>query len=212
MTTIVRNVMGTTSTEPMFDPPSWMAMLRKAMDKNIPQGTILGQLCTIRKRPDGDMLNGRPAVRTINIRQLTGTRLFFCTDTRSGKAIDVSKGNSHGEICIYIPAERIQIRISGILTLDCDGDGAQQMWDSLTPRERLWWAWPSPAAPRAHPDEFNVVPPSEKPSCFCVATLIPDFVDETHLSSVPFDRFVYVRKCDPSNHNSEIWTKQSINP
>lgn len=193
--------------DPTF--PRWVSVLSEAMDDNDPKGTILGQLGTICERGDGWKLNKRPTVRNVNIRRLSGTRLSFCTDVRSGKICDATAGNPYAELCVYLPKNKIQLRLSGIISVDRAGSLPQQLWNSLTPPERLWWAWPPPGTPLS-PRAFNVSPPSDMPDTFCVATLTPDFVDECQFSEVPFRRFFH--SCTQSLSHEPKWTIQPVNP
>lgn len=192
--------------------PEWATRLRLALTSSPIPGTVLGQLATI--RASSSPLSGRPACRTVNIRKFDNNFLYFISDLRSGKAADIVSAEApFAEICCYFPEQRLQFRLSGKLTLLSRCYESNQVWNSLADRERVWWAWPTPVEPRSSDEQFDVSPPSEPPSHFCVCKLQPDHVDLLDLSTMPFLRYLY-----HSSHSDEEgpikmqWTVESVNP
>lgn len=202
--------------------PKWACDLQSALQKNTPAGTCLGQLATI--RAEGQSNAGRPSCRTVNMRQLDEDTLslYFVSDTRSGKAMDVSKGQSRfAELCLFCSDARMQVRLSGVLSVLMDCEISNRFWQALPPSERIWWAWPTPAERRAPDHLFQVEAPLAPPAHFCVCSLRPDFVDVLHLEQSPFKRFIYQLVEGNSNSNngddaSSVttcgWSMQSVNP
>lgn len=208
-------------------PIPWQAQLHAAWrsaEPNSSTTSFIAQLSTIRG-PSNGRYAGRPAVRTVNIRRITSSSLFFITDTRSGKCHDIDHASSpHAELCCYFPQPSLQFRISGVLAfLPHSHPESQQFWASLYQTQREWWTWPRPGADRAPIDQFEQIEPSgTAPDNFCVGKLDADFVDVLDLSTVPFMREIHElstsapKVCDGPTVKREQenggWQARRVNP
>ena len=168
-------------------------------------------IATIRGPLHGE-LSGRPAVRTVNVRDVSAQGLKFVSDTRSGKARDVGEGPSeYAELCWFFPEKSTQLRISGKLLLNDRTDDAEraEYWASITPEQRVWWAYPAPGSERNEKHGVTVdsaVVDGNIPEHFCVCTLHPDYVEVLDMSTLPMRREQYTADAD------EKWTCTMVYP
>lgn len=169
-------------------------------------------LATVRG-PDSEELKGRPSCRTVNVRQFEKRSLYFVSDTRSGKANDVTKGSStFAELCWYFEEVKKQFRLNGKLVLHRNDTVVLEHWTQLPPFQRTWWSWPHPGTPRGAPGEFQVPVPENPPQYFCICELQPDHVDILDLTEAPFVREAHVTKNILWDGKEALWTAQMLNP
>lgn len=186
----------------MESPQPWWAQLASAMQASAADRSHrYAQLATVTAASHGRRA-GRPAVRTVNIREFADRRVSFVTDTRSAKARDVRE-HAGVELAWYFPEVKMQFRLSGALSLRC-GEEASEEWERMHDGQRAWWGWPCPAESRAAEEEFGEVPQSV-PAHFAVAVLQPDYVDVLDLKVVPYMREVHECKAGE-------WTIEAVNP
>lgn len=175
-------------------------------------GHRLAQLATIRG-PGNSQIEGRPSCRTVNIRRCENRKLYFVSDTRSGKANDVINGtSSFAELCWYFPEVKKQFRLNGKVALHQNDMLTQVVWAQLSSFERRWWSWPNPGEPRGELSEFDVPVPEGAPAHFCICELDPDYVDVVDLMAAPFMREAHQRESTVTDEESKLWKVQMLNP
>lgn len=152
------------------------------------------QLSTIRG-PSNGILSGRPANRTINIRSTTESAFRFVSDTRSGKALDVTEGSSKasecGELCWFFPECFTQFRISGKIQIITQGTLREDSWKELNESQKEWWSYPSPGSLRNDSDATEKLDPNIIPDHFCLCEIQPDYVEVFDQRPVPMLREQY---------------------
>jgi pyridoxamine 5'-phosphate oxidase len=216
-------------------PPTTMSVQRgwrktlhdclKRMPDELTNST-LASLATVRTRAPGggDLCDTPcPAVRTVNLRGLTAEQvgspnipddklMSFVTDARSDK-VNEMRANPRGELLLWFPESRVQIRVAGTLKLT-QGDAAA--FAKLAEYERLWFTWPTPGQPRDVALDgtlFPKTPPAADamPDSFAVTTMDPDFVEtfdgSTNPYTAPFVRMWYTR-----DERDKSWTAKLVNP
>lgn len=170
------------------------------------------QLATVRGPSSAD-LEGRPAVRTVSIRNATPERMHCVSDMRSGKVDDVLRGASqYAEVCWVFPESNMQFRLSGKLIPENDGEARDAQWEKLPATQRVWWSWPTPGAPRAPAAEFESPPLVSAPEQFCICVLLVDAVEILNLSDCPFPRERFYLQIDSAKPENRTWARQPINP
>ena len=184
--------------------PEWALKLQNALESQpIPR---LGQLSTI--RGGESIYSGRPACRTIHIRKVERGRVYFVTDTRSGKYVDLTEGEScYGELCAYFPNADVQFRLSCTANIISQCDAAQTFWESMGEREKTFWTWPTPGVSWAGDEKFGERIPEQAPGHFCICELIPDMVEIFDQNEFPFRREMHV--CDQETGK---WSIERLNP
>lgn len=197
------------------EPPDWPEQMRTALAANAIPGTVLGQLATIRATGTG--LAGRPASRTVNVRRFDADdpakTLYFISDLRSAKAVDIMSAETpFAELCCYFADQRLQFRLSGCLSLLSGCPESDAVWATLSDRERMWFAWPTPAEPRGTDDSFDVSAPVEPPPHFCLCKMEPDHVDLLDLTTMPFQRYLFNRASSKTHPMKFSWSCQPVNP
>lgn len=207
--------------------PHWRPKLASLLSRTPPPrpAHFWAQLSTIRsaRRPS---LAGRPAVRTVNLRGLTAAAalspavpssalITFITDARSDKAADIALAPA-GEVVLFFPAPVAQIRLSGTLVvLPATHAVARATWRSLDAKERRYFAWPPPGAPRLHAPAseadvaaFHVAVPGADeapPDSFVVCQLSVDYAECLDLAVDPPVRDIEVL-------HAGAWAVSHINP
>lgn len=166
------------------------------------------QLATTRAGGQRDRrLEGRPAVRTVNLRGLRGGAaardpsvaddviLYFITDARSDKAADAA-ASPGAELLLFFPHSMCQMRLSGALRMEGSTDLVASVWASLSAKERRYFVWPPPGQPRAaavgsdsDKDTFTAyapgAAPAERPACFRLGVLDIDYAEYLNLGAFP---------------------------
>jgi len=140
-------------------------------------------------------LSGRPANRTINIRSTTESALRFVSDTRSGKALDVTLGTSKtsefGELCWFFPECFTQFRISGKIHILKRGILREDTWKELNDSQKEWWAYPPPGSARTEDTDGVRHDTTTIPAHFCVCEIQPDYVEVFDQRPAPMLREQY---------------------
>lgn len=181
----------------------WHELLQSAIAASPPQPMNVAQLATLRPA-DSTHISNRPTVRSVNIRSFSKDGLSFCSDKRAAKAQILSHVQD-AELQFWLPHVSVQMRLSGKLRINTDEQMRQTWWSSLRPHEKLWFAWPTPAAPRDEQALAAAKPSEAMPDHFVVLTLDVDFVDVNHLGTVP-----YARESHSLRENG--WCIQAVNP
>ncbi|MEB3288556.1 MAG: Npun_F5749 family FMN-dependent PPOX-type flavoprotein [Leptolyngbya sp.] len=191
----------------------WRSPLAKALHRHRSQPhSRYAQLATL-------SAHGRPANRTVVFRGFyqDSNALMFVTDSRSAKVMDITQ-TPWGELCWYFTQTREQFRLSGAIALitasteDWDlGQARRERWEALSEASRQSFLWPHPGHPRggdidAVEGGFEVEPPDQPPSTFCLGLLQPDGVDHLELRGHPQNRTQYQRLADGT------WVRQAVNP
>lgn len=106
-------------------------------------------------------LDGAPQQRTMILRKVdvAARTLRFNTDTRSAKWQEILK-HPHVSVIGYSVTDKIQLRLSGVATLEGDSPLADNIWANMRDQSRVAYAQPaSPGAEVALPNVY--VPPLE---------------------------------------------------
>ena len=187
-------------------PPPWLAPLAAAIRTYSFQAAArYAQLATVR-------LDGRPANRTVVVRELFGSegRLVAITDARSPKAGQLAVV-PWAELCWYFPDTREQFRLLGQVTPVGPDDATElaavrkRHWGWLPEPSKRSFTWPESGSPRADASAFEGKAPAEPPPNFLMLVLDPVQVEHLDLREQPHARMRYVR-------DGDRWSIKAINP
>lgn len=195
----------------------WRTPLSRAIHRNrsVPFSRYL-QLATL--KPDGT-----PANRTVVFRGFFAqtNQLMFISDHRSQKTQEIIH-NPNTEVCWYFTKTREQFRLSGQITLITANtqpatllNARQQIWQNISAKAKLQFAWPCPKAKRTDDDAaFNPPPPDNQtpPPSFCLLLLTVHNVDHLALQGEPQNRHLYskVKNASKVERPLEVsWTNQT---
>ncbi|PXF41718.1 Pyridoxine/pyridoxamine 5'-phosphate oxidase [Gracilariopsis chorda] len=181
----------------------WYELLQSAIAASPPQSMNVAQLATLRPT-DSTPISNRPTVRSVNIRSINKDGLSFCSDKRAAKAQILSQV-PEAELHFWLPQVYLQMRLSGKLRINKDEKMRQEWWSSLRPHEKLWFAWPTPAAPRDEAALAAAKPSEDISDDFAILTLDVDFVDVSLLAPSPFARELHILRVNE-------WCIQAVNP
>ena len=188
----------------------WRSPLSRALHRNRAQPFCrFLQLATVR-------LEGTPANRTVVFRgfRSESNQLMFICDRRSEKIAQIQQ-NPNAEACWYFAKTREQFRLRGqltVITTDASTasllDMRRQLWQKISDKARLQFAWPQPKIVRDQ--DSSAFTPSQPDSqvpldTFCALLLAPEEVDYLCLRGEPQDRTVY-------RLAEESWTATTVNP
>ena len=87
--------------------------------------------------------NNYPELRTVILRTVDekSSSIYFHTDIRSKKLIDIKKNNSVGAL-FYDSGRRIQLRIQGLASVDSNSDSTKKIWRSMRDESKLCYMGP----------------------------------------------------------------------
>ena len=87
--------------------------------------------------------NNTPELRTVILRTVdeNSSSLYFHTDLRSKKIIDIEKNNSVSAL-FYDSARRIQLRIQGLAFIESNNDYTKKVWQSMRDESKLCYMGP----------------------------------------------------------------------
>jgi pyridoxamine 5'-phosphate oxidase len=162
------------------------------------------QLATVSRK-------GRPAVRTIVIREVLAEAVVFTTDARSEKVLELN-GLSSAEMCWYSVESRIQYRLRGVCrtVLKNVQEPALQalrkhLWGALSLASRGTFFGPTPGAPYSEyvaPSEDGA---REAPPSFALVLLQLEQVETLRLADTPHQRMRYAKQ-------DSLWIESRLNP
>ncbi|MEL7521094.1 MAG: Npun_F5749 family FMN-dependent PPOX-type flavoprotein [Cyanobacteria bacterium J06634_5] len=203
----------------------WRTPLSRALHRNRAQPFARYlQLATVR----GD---GTPANRTIVFRGFRGktNQLMFIADRRSEK-IEQLSDNPHAEACWYFTKTREQFRLTGQVALvTAETEQAdllrdrQQIWQNISAKAKLQFAWPQPKASRTEDNHEAFTPPAPDeqtpPPTFALMLLTVSCVDHLALRGDPQTRYLYqltgeglTADCAADSASTAQWQMSSVNP
>jgi pyridoxamine 5'-phosphate oxidase len=145
--------------------------------------------------------SGQPELRTVVLRHVSPVdwTLRFHTDRRSAKVADHSLSPPVA-LHVYDPAQRVQVRISGIAHVHCDDGLADAAWAASQAMSRVCYAQPQPPG---EPVTVDWVPPRAVASDdhdaranFAVVVIQATAVDWLHLAADGHRRVLLMRDTD----------------